>query len=211
MAPHPTLPAPPGPDQHASARARARAVGAAALAAAPRLALVPAVRLRRPVAVATMAFTIAAAAVVVGGLAAGIGILSALGAGSGMGPALVILAGALYTLPLFLLVSCRNALACYPRFVDVLQRDASTAAPRPTPDATTTAAGRPRRAPVRVIHATQRLLRGAAAPVRAAAEVAGVWRLASPVVSIGGAVAFVAAPVLAAAGIATLVLGLVLA
>lgn len=204
----PNVPAPaPVVDPHVAARARSRAVGAAVVAAAPRLALVQAARLRRPVAITTKLFTIAAVCVLAGGVAAGAGLLAGLGTTGGVGPALVVLAGALYALPLFLLVSCRNALASYPQFLDVLERESRTA----VPDAASAPSARRRRAPVRVLHATRSLLRGAAVPVRAAARAAGVWRLASPVVSAGGAIAFVATPALLLTGLATLAAGIALA
>lgn len=185
-----------------ASRARSRTVDAAVTAA-----LGQAGRLRRPVAVTTTLFTVAAVFVLIGGAAAGAGILAGLGVRGGAGPAVVLIAAALYAVPLFLLMSCRNALASYPRFLDILEQQSrcrvpATAGPPPQ---------RNRRATVRVLHATRRLLRSASVPVKASAQAAGMWRLTSPVLSAGGAIAFVATPALFVFGLAILAAGVVLA
>lgn len=177
---------------------------------ATRVAAARAARLRRPVAIAARLFGFAAAAVVAGAVSAGAGLLVGFGAGGVAGPSAAVVAAVLYAAPLWLLWTCRKALLTFPRFLDGLVWVGS---PAPAGDVGSGAGtDRPRpRAPIRALHATGRLARGTTSTVRAAAEMSGLGRLTSPVVSIGGAVSFVAAPALAFLGVTILGAGLVLA
>lgn len=173
---------------------------------AARAARTQAARLRRPVAIAARLFGLAAAAVATGGLAAGVGVVVGAGSEGIGGPLAAIVVAALYAVPLWLLWTCRAALLAFPRFLDRVAWVPAPASrggePRP---------GRRPRTPIRVLRASGRIARGATGSVRAAAEVTGLWRLASPFVSIGGAVAFVTAPALLLLGLMCLVAGVVLA
>lgn len=205
--------APPAPSFAApSLPIRTQLAHSVVAAGVPRLVLVQAARLRRPVAITTVLFTLAAVCLGAGAVAAGAGVLLAVGIHGVAGLAVMVLAACLYGLPLFLVVSCRNALASFPRFLAVLEHgSAATVTAGPPPDAGAAPAGSRRRAPVRILRATGRLVASAALPVRAAAESAGVWRLARPTVSLGGAVAFAATPALLLLGLTILGAGLVLA
>ncbi|MFN8105826.1 MAG: hypothetical protein U0U69_15335 [Acidimicrobiia bacterium] len=175
---------------------------------ATRVAAARAARLRRPVAITARLFGFAAAAVVAGAVSAGAGLIVGFGAGGVAGPSAAVVAAVLYAVPLWLLWTCRKALLTFPRFLDGL---VWVGPPAPGGGAGA-GADRPRpRAPLRALHATGRLARGTTATVRAAAEMSGLARLASPVVSIGGAVSFVAAPALAFLGVMILGAALVLA
>lgn len=188
----------------------APSVVAAAAPVATRVAVVRASRLARPVAITARLFGFAAVAVLVGLVSTGAGLLLGLGAGGAAGPLVAaVVTAVLYAVPLWLLLSCRKALRTFPRFLDSLVW-APAAAP-PAEPAEVRPERRGPRAPLRALRATGRLARGATGSVRAAAELSGLWRLASPVVSIGGAVAFVAAPALMLLGVAILLAGLVLA
>lgn len=195
-------PSPPAPT---AARSPASVVTSAAPAAA-RAAVAQAARLRRPVAITARLFGLAFAAVAAGAAAAGVGLLLGFGTGTVAGPAAVVVAAALYAVPLWLLWTCRKALLTFPRFLDSL----AWTPPR-SPRRGAAPDQRPPRAPLRVLRATGRLARGATGSVRAAAEMSGLWRLASPLVSIGGAVSFIATPVLTLLGLTILLAGLVLA